>query len=85
MEAAMKEALDRAKEAVGGSSALARALSLVGPGLKPQAISQWDKVPLARVIDVERVTGVSRHELRPDYFGAPPAEPPAPAEHGAAA
>lgn len=32
-----------------------------------------------KAIDVERITGISRHELRPDIFG------PAPAEQGAAA
>jgi len=41
----------------------------VGIGITPQAISQWERVPLNRVFDVERVTGVSRHLLRPDFFG----------------
>lgn len=41
----------------------------------PQAVSKWlqNGVPAERVLDVERVTGVSRHELRPDIFGEPPA------------
>lgn len=33
------------------------------------AVSQWDRVPAERVLDVERLTGVSRYELRPDIFG----------------
>lgn len=35
----------------------------------PSALSQWQAVPAERVLDVERVTGISRHELRPDVFG----------------
>lgn len=34
--------------------------------ITPQAISQWKQVPVERVIEVERVTGISRHILRPD-------------------
>jgi len=37
--------------------------------ITPQAISQWDKVPAKRVLEVERITGISRHKLRPDVFG----------------
>lgn len=59
-------ALAEAKHAVNGASGLARAL---GEGISPQAISQWKRVPAERVVDVERVTGVPRHRLRPDIFG----------------
>ena len=37
-----------------------------------QAVSQWDEVPPERCLDVERETGVSRYELRPDVYGRPP-------------
>lgn len=37
-------------------------------GLTPGAISQWDRVPPTRVLDVERITGISRHVLRPDLY-----------------
>ena len=37
-------------------------------GIASQAISQWRRVPAGRVLDVERVTGVSRHDLRPDLY-----------------
>ena len=40
-------------------------------GVSPQAICNWQKrrkIPAERVLDVERVTGVSRHELRPDLY-----------------
>jgi len=59
----MSEALERAKQAVGGQAALAHKI-----GVKPQAISQWKKVPPLRVLDVERATGVPRHDLRPDLY-----------------
>jgi DNA-binding transcriptional regulator YdaS (Cro superfamily) len=47
-------------------------------GIQPSAVSMWDRVPTDRVLDVERITGISRHELRPDVFGAAPvaANPP---------
>jgi DNA-binding transcriptional regulator YdaS (Cro superfamily) len=38
-------------------------------GLTLQAVCQWSKVPPERCLDVERVTGVSRHVLRPDIYG----------------
>lgn len=63
--------LDRAKAGVGGNTGLSRLLSGT---ITPQAISQWKKVPAERVLDVERATGVSRHELRPDIYPAPDME-----------
>lgn len=36
--------------------------------IKPQAVSQWKQVPLARVFEVERITGIPAQELRPDFF-----------------
>lgn len=59
-------ALELAIARVGASNLLATKL-----GLTPQAISQWQKVPAQRVLEVERITGVSRHELRPDLYPAP--------------
>jgi DNA-binding transcriptional regulator YdaS (Cro superfamily) len=66
----MIDALKRAEQTAGSVVALARAL-----GVTSQAISQWHKrhVPAERVLDVERATGVPRHELRPDLY-PPPAE-----------
>lgn len=60
------EALKRAIEAVGTGDKLASDL-----GITPQALSQWDRVPPLRVLEVERITGVPRHELRPDIYPAP--------------
>jgi DNA-binding transcriptional regulator YdaS (Cro superfamily) len=58
-----KEALKRAVENVGGQAKFARAV-----GVTAQAVSQWNEVPPLRVLVVERVSGVSRHELRPDLY-----------------
>jgi Putative antitoxin of bacterial toxin-antitoxin system, YdaS/YdaT len=66
------EALERAKRAaelktgLKGNTALAKALA---GAVSPQAISQWVEAPLGRVFEIERATGITRHELRPDFFG----------------
>lgn len=72
------DALHRAKEAAGGVTNLARQI-----GITSQAISQWDRVPAERVLAVETATGVSRHDLRPDIYGPPPAATPATDQPGA--
>jgi DNA-binding transcriptional regulator YdaS (Cro superfamily) len=66
----MENICEKAKVAAGGPAALAKALGRV----TPQAVSQWKKIPAERVRDVERVTGISRHDLRPDVFGPAPHE-----------
>lgn len=55
--------LERAIGKAGNSAKLAAALNV-----KPQAISQWKQVPLGRVFEVERITGIPHQELRPDFF-----------------
>ena len=35
------------------------------------AVSQWRRVPAERVLDVERITGIPRHILRPDLYPMP--------------
>lgn len=42
-------------------------------GVKDAAITKWEKgrVPAERVLDLERVTGVPRHRIRPDLYPAP--------------
>lgn len=62
-----KGALLEACEAIGGQSALARALGLKSQG----TVSGWiasDRVPAERVLSIESLTGVSRHRLRPDLY-----------------
>jgi hypothetical protein len=54
-----------ALDALDGSSVtLARKLDIT-----PQAIAQWDEIPVGRVKEIARITKVSRAKLRPDYFG----------------
>jgi len=66
---AMKEArpVVEAVERAGGISALAMALNVT-----PQAVWKWvheqGRVPATRVLEVERVSGVPREQLRPDVF-----------------
>lgn len=66
---------EEAKQKAGGPSRLASQLG----NLSSQAVSQWRRIPAERVLDVERVTGIPRHELRPDLY------PPAPAHMDGAA
>jgi len=35
------------------------------------AISQWDRVPAERIVEIERITGIPRHQLRPDLWLPP--------------
>ena len=62
----MDAIIEKVKDRAGGIVALARSL-----GIKHNSIYSWEKIPAERVIDVERLTGISRHELRPDVFGFP--------------
>jgi DNA-binding transcriptional regulator YdaS (Cro superfamily) len=58
-----QQALAKAKKSAGCAADLARRLNLT-----PQSISKWERVPAERVLQVERETGVSRHDLRPDIY-----------------
>ncbi|PPQ16374.1 hypothetical protein CV770_26730 [Bradyrhizobium sp. AC87j1] len=60
----MHEIVKRAARLSGGITALAGALKI-----NRQAIYQWSRIPAERVIPVERISGISREELRPDLFG----------------
>ncbi|ABS12951.1 hypothetical protein Oant_0220 [Brucella anthropi ATCC 49188] len=60
----MIEIVAKAAEEVGGVVALARALNI-----KHTAMYSWKRVPAERVLEIERVSGISRHELRPDLYG----------------
>lgn len=60
--------VQQAIEAAGSQSALAKAVNAA-----PQFVSQWvtgrRPVPPKFALAIEAVTGVSRHDLRPDVFG----------------
>jgi DNA-binding transcriptional regulator YdaS (Cro superfamily) len=58
--------IDQAVAVAGGATKLAHAL-----GCTVQAIWLWDKVPMARVPSIAALTGIPRHELRPDMYEAP--------------
>ncbi len=74
MESSKLKALKRAVEIAGGQTALAKLLAL-----EQGHIWWWlNKTKAASpkyVLAIEAVTGVSRHDLRPDVFG------PAPTQH----
>lgn len=63
MNGERSEVLERAIQSAGGRSALAGKL-----GIKPQAISQWTRVPAERMGHVSHITGIPIRELRPDLF-----------------
>jgi len=55
-----KNAIKRA----GGAPVIAREL-----GLTRQAVNKWDEVPSKHVLAIEKLSGVTRYELRPDLYG----------------
>lgn len=62
-----EKALRRAIEHIGGPKATAEMLG----DLTPQAVSQWERAPIARVLKLEAATdgAVTRYDLRPDIYG----------------
>jgi DNA-binding transcriptional regulator YdaS (Cro superfamily) len=73
----MSQAMARACSSVGGQATLARAI-----GRPEQTVSDWTSgnslVDPELVVEIERITGVSRHELRPDLsriFGGQQSRP----------
>lgn len=61
-QAAARGVMNRLREEHGMLSKIAREI-----GVYAQAVHQWKMVPLERVVDVERITGIPREQLRPDY------------------
>jgi DNA-binding transcriptional regulator YdaS (Cro superfamily) len=47
----------------GGPVAIARIIGVV-----PSAVTQWRRVPLKHVPKLAEVTGLSCHQIRPDFF-----------------
>ena len=61
--------VDAVITALGGPSKAAVALGISNPSV----VMNWrarGKVPAERVLEIETATGISRHVLRPDIFGA---------------
>lgn len=68
------EALKRAIEAAGGQTSLAKLI-----GTTQSHVWYWLEkskrgVPSEHVLDIERATKISRHDLRPDIFGPAPVQ-----------
>ena len=63
MDDKLRPSVKRAAKACGGYASLARRL-----GITPQAISQWTEIPLDRILQVEKVTGIKREKLRPELY-----------------
>ncbi|QPB72675.1 helix-turn-helix domain-containing protein [Xylella fastidiosa] len=63
----------RAVEVLGSQKALADLL-----GIHPALVSQWvtsrRRVAPRYVLTIESATSISRHDLRPDIFGAAPTD-----------
>lgn len=62
----MSDALIQIRTQRGLRSRIAREL-----GITPGAVNQWATIPPHHVLAVEQITGISRHDLRPDIFGPP--------------
>lgn len=66
-----KNIVDRIVSDLGGLTKTAAALGLDNPSV----VANWrtrGQVPYQRAVEIERLTGISRHELRPDIFGSNP-------------
>ena len=66
MLAGIMTGMQRIRAQRGLIALIARELGITG-----SAISMWVKVPPDRVPAVARITGIPRHQLRPDLWEAP--------------
>jgi TorA maturation chaperone TorD len=57
--------LNEAIRVAGGVSELARRI-----GISQPSVSNWNRIPAERVLEVESATGIERVVLRPDLYGA---------------
>jgi DNA-binding transcriptional regulator YdaS (Cro superfamily) len=55
--------VQQAADKVGSMSELARRLGISHP-----ALFRWKKVPAERVLKLEQISGISRHDIRPDIY-----------------
>ena len=68
----MQEALKEAIQEIGGPTKTAKHLNI-----SAQAVGKWRRTPADKVLRIEKLSGVSRHKLRPDVFGLAPEAPEA--------
>jgi len=66
MHRAVKAAVDKH----GSRAAVAERL-----GITRQSMDQWEQTPPKHVLEMEKLSGVSRYDLRPDVYGPDPKEP----------
>jgi DNA-binding transcriptional regulator YdaS (Cro superfamily) len=59
----MHEKTRQCADRVGGVGKLAALLGIKGPSLY-----SWRRIPAERVLQLERITGIPKEELRPDLF-----------------
>ena len=66
--------LKKAISVIGGTTKLAKAISATGKKVRHSTVYKWmsGRVPAEYCIAIEKATGVSRHDLRPDVFGNSP-------------
>lgn len=64
-----KEALQRAIDAAGNQTRLAELIGTTQSHISYWLLNSKRGVPAEHAMDIERATGISRHELRPDIFG----------------
>ena len=63
---ARKKSTDEVVKAAGGAVAVAKAFRI-----SPEAVYLWNEVPVLRVLVLERLSGIPRHEIRPDIYPPP--------------
>ncbi len=69
---ALKAGLAAAIAACGSKAALLRKINAItGRPMTDAALCQWEFVPLERVTDVARASGIPKHILRPDQHDPP--------------
>lgn len=56
-------------------------------GVNKSSVTLWGlrRVPAERVLEIEKATGVPRHELRPDLYPSPTPTPAAPLDRSGVA
>ena len=67
----MANVVDLVVEKLGGLTKAAKTLRVSNPSV----VANWrtrGRVPAERVLEIESLTDISRHDLRPDVFGPRP-------------